>query len=95
MAYPFTDTPKIGVDLNNVVTPEDYPRQSHRVLSQIFGADGRTYVFAKAGANISADATTVTVNATTGAATATGGSYRAPNVAVPNGSYAWFSKAGA
>lgn len=90
----FTDTPKIGVDLANPISPADYPRLSHRVLSQIFGSDGRTYVFAKAGAEIAADTAVVAVNATTGVAAASGGSYRAPAVTVPNGYYAWFSKAG-
>lgn len=87
----FTDTPKIGVDLRSVIAPEDYFRLSHRVLSQIWAVDGQRYVFAKATANIPADADAVTVNAETGDATATGGDYKAPGFAVPNGSYAWFA----
>jgi len=91
----FTDTPKLGVDLANPISPDDYPRLSHRVLSMINGSDGRIYVFAKASAEIAADTAVVAINATTGAAAASGGSYKAPAVAVPNGHYAWFSKAGA
>lgn len=92
MAY--TDTPKIGVDLDAVISAADYPRLGHNVLSQIFASDGRVYVFAKAGANIGAGVTVAAVNATTGVAAATGGSYRSPATAVPADSYAWFSKAG-
>ena len=91
----FTDTPKLGVDLANVVSPDDYSRLGHRVLSQIFASDGRIYVFARAGADIAAGVTQASVNATTGVATGSGGSYTGPAVAVPNGHYAWFSKAGA
>lgn len=91
----FTDTPKLGVDLGGVVSPDDYPRLGHRVLSMINGSDGRVYVFAKAGAEIAADTAVVAINATTGVAAASGGTYLAPAVTVPNGYYAWFSKAGA
>lgn len=90
----FSDTPKIGVDLGSVVSADDYDRLGHRVLSMINGSDGRVYVFAKAGALISADTAVVAINASTGAASASGGTYKAPPVDVPNGSYAWFSKAG-
>lgn len=91
----FTDTPKLGVDLGGVVSPNDYPRIGHRVLSMINASDGRVYVFAKAGANITKDTATVSINATTGVASATAGTYKAPGVDVPEDSYAWFSKAGA
>lgn len=90
----FSDTPKIGVDLESVISPEDYPRLGHRVLSQIFASDGRVYVFARAGALISGETAVVAINATTGVAAASGGTYLAPEADVPNGSYAWFSKAG-
>lgn len=91
----FTDTPKIGVDLDSVISPTDYPRLGHRVLSMINASDGKIYVFAKAGAEIAADTAVVAINATTGVASASGGAYKAPAVTVPNGSYAWFGKTGA
>lgn len=89
----FSDTPKIGVDLDAVIPPAEYMRQSHRVLAQVWGTDGLRYTFGKASAALTAGLATVTVNATTGAATATGGTYKAPPVAVPSGSYAWFAAA--
>lgn len=91
----FTDTPKLGVDLGSVISPTDYPRLGHRVLSMINASDGRVYVFARAGANISAETAVVAINTTTGVAAASGGSYLAPDVDVPEGAYAWFSKVGA
>lgn len=90
----FTDTPKIGVDLGSTISAEDYPRSSHRVLSQIFASDGRVYVFALAGAAIAAETAVVDINTTTGVASASGGTYLSPDVAVAEGDYAWFSKAG-
>jgi len=91
----FTDTPKLGVDLGGVISPTDYPRLSHRVLSMINGSDGKIYVFAKAGAEISASTTAVAIDAGTGVASASGGSYKSPAVVVPKDSYAWFGKTGA
>lgn len=90
----FSDTPKIGVDLGSVVSADDYDRLGHRVLSMINGSDGRVYVFARAGADIPAETAVVAINATTGVAAVSGGTYLSPDVAVPNGAYAWFSKAG-
>jgi len=45
MAAPFTDTPKIGVDINNPVAKDDIPRMGHRDGSKIFASDGKTYEF--------------------------------------------------
>lgn len=45
MAAPFTDTPKIGVDINNPVAKADMPSKSHRDGSKIFASDGKTYEF--------------------------------------------------
>jgi len=62
--------------------------------SQVFGSDGKVYVFAKANASIPASTTACTVNATTFLVTASGGSYTSPAVALSSGDYAWFSRAG-
>jgi len=51
------------------------------------------YVFAKAGAAITATLTTCTVNASTFVATASGGTYTSPATAMASGDYGWFSKA--
>ncbi len=61
--------------------------------TQVFGSDGKRYVFAKAGANIAANTTVVDINATTFVAAASGGAYTSPTVAIASGEYAWFSKA--
>jgi hypothetical protein len=59
----------------------------------VFGSDGKLYVLAKAGATIAASTAVCTVNPTTFVATATGGSYASPAVALASGDYAWFGKA--
>lgn len=94
----YTVTPIIGVDLDDATTvnlnsagtavPTFGP-----LGTQVFGSDGKRYVFAKAGANIAASTTVVDINATTFVAAATGGAYTSPTVAIASGEYAWFSKA--
>ena len=61
--------------------------------AEVFGSDGRRYVFAKAGNTFTASETSCTVNPTTFVATSTGGSYIAPPVALVNGQYGWFGAA--
>jgi hypothetical protein len=60
---------------------------------QTFGSDGLRYVFAQAGAAITASLATCTVNASTFVATASGGTYLSPATAMASGDYGWFSKA--
>ena len=62
--------------------------------AQVFGSDGKVYVFAQANASIPASTATCTVNATTFLVTATGGSYTSPATAMTSGQYGWFSRAG-
>lgn len=45
MATVFTDTPKIGVDINNPVPKESMSQSGHRAGSKIFASDGKTYEF--------------------------------------------------
>lgn len=45
MATPFTDTPKIGVNINSPVTKDNMPQSSHRAGSKIFASDGKIYEF--------------------------------------------------
>ena len=61
--------------------------------SEVFGSDGKRYVFAKAGNTFTSSETSVTVNPTTFVATSTGGSYIAPPVALTSGQYGWFGVA--
>lgn len=96
MAYPFTDTPKIGVDLNTlkqVTNAPEYAGSSHRLGAQVWGVDGRRYVYAQAGAAIGAGVTVAAVNPTTFIAAATGGTYQSPPVAMTSGQRGWFSAA--
>ena len=60
---------------------------------QVFGSDGKLYVLAKAGASVSASDADCSVDPSTFVATASGGAYTSPAVALVSGDYAWFSKA--
>jgi hypothetical protein len=60
---------------------------------QVWGANGRRYVLARANATINANTAVCTVNATTFLATASGGSYTSPPVNLVTGDVAWFSAA--
>ena len=94
MAY--STLPIAGVDLTSVQTTNT---NSANVAvptfgplgAETFGSDGKRYVFAKAGAAITASTATCSINASTFVVTASGGSYTSPAVAVASGEYAWFS----
>lgn len=95
MAAPFTDTPKIGADLNRVDTAADIAAgnvsgASHRLGSQVVASDGKRYVYAQANASLSAGLATCTVNAGTFLVTATAGSYKSPSTAMASGDRGWF-----
>jgi hypothetical protein len=98
MAAPFTVTPVIGVDLNTITTAADIAantgaEDAPALGTQVFGSDGRRYVYAQANASITASTAVCTVNATTFLATASGGSYRSPAVAMSTGDRGFFSAA--
>jgi hypothetical protein len=96
MASPFTDTAKIGVDLNGVTTAADLAAGKSgdaRLGSQVFTSDGGIAVYVQAGAAIAANVTVAAINTTTFVASATGGAYRTPNVAVATGDRFWARKA--
>jgi len=96
MAAPFTVSPVLGVDLNtttlaaDVLVAEDAPQLG----TQVFASDGKIYVYAQANAVIAASDADCTVNATTFLATASGGAYLSPPVAMASGDRGWFSRAG-
>jgi len=91
-----------GIDLNNAApvqatsyyasTPAYVPNQGP-LGAEVFGSDGKRYVFAKANASITAGTTSCTVNSTTFLATASGGAYTSPGVDLVSGDYAWFGAA--
>lgn len=93
----FSVTPQIGFDLNNTILATDIAsgarQASPNLGEQVFGSDGKRYVFAKANASISASTAVCTVSPTTFLATASGGAYTSPAVAMSTGDYGWFSAA--
>ena len=96
MAAPFTDTPKIGADLNGITLAADLAAgkvADARLGSQVWGSNGRRYVYAQAGGAIPASTTACSVNTTTFAATSSGGSYTSPATAMATGDRGWFSVA--
>lgn len=99
MAAPFTVTPVLGVDLNTItlaadVTGNTGAEDAPQLGTQVFGSNGRIYVYAQANAVISASDADCTVSATTFLATASGGAYLSPAVAMASGDRGWFSRAG-
>ncbi|MFL9670446.1 hypothetical protein WIX39_026185 [Variovorax sp. AB1(2024)] len=97
MAAPFTTDQKLGVDLNSTTLATDIASGADRpdaILGTIVQAtNGKTYVYAQANASISASTAVCTVNASTFLATASGGAYTSPPVAMVAGDTGWFSKA--
>ena len=96
MATPFSITPSIGADLNTITLAADIAAGKvvdARLGSQVFGSNGRRYVYAQANAAITASTAVCTVNTTTFLATASGGSYLSPAVAMATGDRGWFSVA--
>lgn len=94
----FTDTPKLGVSLNMTELAADIAAgasngRSHKLGSQILGTDGKRYVYAQAGAAISASTAVAAVDPATFIAAATGGTYASPAVAMATGDRGWFGAA--
>ena len=96
MAAPFTDTPKIGADLNTITLAADLAAgkvADVRIGSEVLASNGKLYVYGQANASISASTAVCTVNASTFLVTASGGSYTSPATAMASGDRGWFSKA--
>jgi hypothetical protein len=96
MAY--SVTPLAGIDLEEITTTNTNSAGTAiptfgPLGTQVFGSDGKRYVFAKAGATIAASTTVCDINTTTFVVAATGGTYTSPTVALASGNFAWFSKA--
>lgn len=96
MAYSIT--PTAGIDLVNLTNTNTNSAGTAIPVngplgSEVFGSDGKIYVFAKANASIPASTAVCTINASTFLATASGGSYTSPATAMVSGDYGWFSKA--
>lgn len=96
MATPFSRTAVIGADLVGITSAADLAagKSGDAALgTQVWGSDGKLHVYAQAGGAIPASTAVCTVNASTFAATATGGSYTSPATALATGDRAWFEKA--
>ena len=94
MAY--SVTPLVGIDLVNTTTAVQIAAGApvNQLLGvQVWGSDGKRYVFAQAGAAISASTTVCAINASTFQVAATGGAYTSPGVALASGDFAWFGAA--
>ena len=96
MAY--TITPLAGIDLVDTQTVAEQTLNAGLVTfgplgAEVFASDGRRYVWAVAGAAITASTATCSINASTFVATASAGTYLAPTVAMASGDYGWFSAA--
>ena len=94
----FTVLPIAGVDLVNLAATN--PNSAGTSIAtfgplgaETFGSDGLRYVFAQAGAAITASTTTCSINASTFVATGSAGTYLSPTTAMASGDYGWFSKA--
>lgn len=87
----FNTVPFAGADLNAVAASGTTAPFTIGVTT--IGNDGKLYVYAQAGGAIPASTAVCTVNASTFAATSSGGSYTSPATALSTGDKAWFSKA--
>ena len=92
----FTINPLAGIDLVNlgqvnlnsasVAIPTEGP-----LGAEVFGSDGKRYVFATAGAAITASTATCAINASTFVVTGAAGTYLSPTTAMASGDYGWFA----
>ncbi|MEN5063569.1 hypothetical protein [Achromobacter aegrifaciens] len=95
MAAPYSTTPKVGVDLNTIYLAADIANGISRpkLGDQVWTTDGKRAVFAQANASIPASTAVCTVSPTTFLATASGGAYLSPAVAMATGDQGWFDAA--
>lgn len=96
MSAPFSVTPISGADLVTITLAADLANgkiANARLGQQVWGSDGKLYVYGQANGAIPASTTACTVSPTTFLATSSGGSYTSPATAMATGDRAWFSKA--
>lgn len=93
-------THAIGVDLINVIPAASVGtlgsgvlKTPHKLGFEVWGDDGKRYVFAQAGASITGATAVCSVSPTTFQATATGGTYLSPAAAMATGDWGWFAAA--
>lgn len=96
MATPYSRTPSIGADLKGITLAADLAAgkvADAAIGTQVFGSDGKLYVYAQANGAITASTAVCTVNASTFLATGSAGSYTSPATTMATGDRGWFSKA--
>ena len=97
MATPFTVSDLTGADLVTIIPTADLTslaqRPAARLGTQVWGSDGKLYVYGQANASITASTAVCTVSATTFLVTASGGAYTSPATAMVSGDQGWWSKA--
>lgn len=96
MATPFSATPLSGADLVTITLAADLANgkiANARLGQQVFGSDGKLYVYAQANGAIPASTAVCTVSPTTFLATSSGGAYTSPATAMSAGDRGWFAKA--
>lgn len=93
-------TPVIGVDLVNVIPAASVGvlgsgvlKTPHKLGFEVWGDDGKRYVFAQAAGAIAANTATCAINASTFQATGTTGAYTSPATAMATGDWGWFAAA--
>lgn len=94
MALPSTSTPKLGADLNTISLAADLAAgkvADARLGDQVWGTNGRRYVYAQASIAIPASTATCTITPSIFFATATAGAYASPVTAMAVGDRGWFS----
>lgn len=98
MATKIPVSPLIGANLDNnnistLINRTAGVAASARLGDEVFGSDGKLYVYAEANGAIPASTAVCAINASTFLATSSGGAYTSPATALIAGDRAWFSKA--
>ncbi len=97
MAAPFVVSDLSGADLVTIIPTADLTslaqRPAARLGTQVWGSDGKLYVYGQANASITASTAVCTVSASTFLVTASGGAYTSPATAMVSGDQGWFAKA--
>jgi len=97
MATPFAVSTLAGADLVSIIPTADLTslaqRPAAKLGTQVWGTDGKLYVYAQANAAITASTAVCTLSASTFLVTASGGAYTSPATTMASGDQGWFSKA--
>ena len=97
MASPFSITQLEGADLVSILPAADVASGAQRPFAklgtQVWGSDGKLYVYGQANGAITASTAVCTVSPTTFLVTNSGGAYTSPATTMASGDLGWFGKA--